>query len=686
MKNEETTEKSFLQSDLEKSGLDEKTIKEGVKNGDFEETEDGYKINYLNLYNDEKTGYYNKKKKNVKDGHKYSKKKGVPPQLYRPRKLNLKKALFEDKEIGIVEGEKKAEKAVLEGFNFLSVGGVYGWKQNPENSEDGAEIQDIIPNLISLDLQGVTVNLCYDADMFEKEQVRQALYSFAAYLIGEKQAKVKIVILPKGEEKGLDDFLIAHGKEKFQELLDNAKEITLKEIQEILAGNADKKIQFPMEIFEPKVGDLIVDLAKRMNAPREYIAASFITGASILMDGVYSLNVQSSSNWVEHPILWAAIVGGASQKKTPCLNIIKAIIDKIELQLQEKYEEEEKKYKRELSAYKREKEQNKKNKDKKASINLLEEPEKPYPQVITVQNATTEALSMLLKNNHGRGIGIFVDELASFLKGLGQYKNGNGADEEYLLQAWKKQQGRQARKTDNENFIIIPSHNIIGTIQPHVLELTLLKDGLETTNGMIERWLFVCSEYEEIAEIYDKDEKYDVSIIEKIYSRLYSNQSMITYYFSKNARAEFNKLRQRIVHQKKNGGFTELMKNYLQKQTDYVARFSLILHCIKDDKVLMIDENTIKDAIKLSNYFIECFQKVANISLDAKCNAQAMSALDYMRIKGLKTLSPSKLHRSNTSKYKTKEVAKNALLTLANLGYGRLSKTKNNGMNFIFYS
>lgn len=687
MKNEETTtEKSFPQQDFERSGINEGTTQSYIDGGYVQETPEGYKIFYPELFGNKKTSYYNKRKKDPKNGPKYVKQKGEPSKLFHPIGLDLKKILANNEDLLITEGEKKAIKAFQEGFNCIAMSGVYGWKQDPANSEEGVESQDIIPNVLSLDLKGARTSLCYDADMWENEQVKQALYSFAAYLIGEKQAKVKIVILPKGKEKGLDDYLIAHGKEKFQELLDNTKEITLKEIQEILAGNSEEKLMFPMEIFEPKVSNLIIDLAHRMNAPREYIAASFITGSSILMDGVYSLSVQPSSNWVEHPILWTAIVGGASQKKTPYLNIFRSIIADFEMKLQEEYEAEDKKYKKELSAYKKEKDLTKKNKDKKASINLLEEPEEPHAQVITVQNTTTEALYMLAQNNKGRGISILVDELASFLKSFGQYKNGNGGDEEYFLQAWKKQSCRLARKINKENFIVVPSHNILGTIQPKTLEDTLFKGGFDTTNGMIERWLFVCSDYEEIAEIYDEDEKYDVSIIEEIYSRLYNNQSMIKYYFSKTARAEFNKLRQRIVLEKQNGGFTELMKNYLQKQTDYVARFSLILHCIKDDKVLMIDENTVKDAIKLSDYFVECFKKVANTSLDMKCNAQAFSALDYMRTKGLKTLSPSKLQRSNTSKYKTKEVAKNALLTLANLGYGRLCKAKNNGMNFIFYS
>lgn len=45
-------------------------------------------------------------------------------------------------------------------------------------------------------------------------------------------------------------------------------------------------------------------------------------------------------------------------------------------------------------------------------------PKEPIRQKITCQDATVEAIAKSIYNNEKRGIGIFVDELASFLKGL----------------------------------------------------------------------------------------------------------------------------------------------------------------------------------------------------------------------------------------------------------------------------
>lgn len=79
-------------------------------------------------------------------------------------------------------------------------------------------------------------------------------------------------------------------------------------------------------------------MQKRQDAPIEYLTNSFIAGASALMDGKYAILVDKSKNWVDHPILWTAIVGNTSQKKSPCLDLFKRIIDSYEADLNTKYE------------------------------------------------------------------------------------------------------------------------------------------------------------------------------------------------------------------------------------------------------------------------------------------------------------------------------------------------------------
>lgn len=140
---------------------------------------------------------------------------------------------------------------------------------------------------------------------------------------GEKKAKVRVITLPQCYPKlGLDDFLVKYGKSEFQKLMNNAELLSIKTIQNILSENKPEII-YPLEIFSEKLKEFFIDLQKRQDAPIEYLTSSFIAGASVLMDGKYAILVDKSKNWIDHPILWTAIVGNASQKKSPCLDYIK---------------------------------------------------------------------------------------------------------------------------------------------------------------------------------------------------------------------------------------------------------------------------------------------------------------------------------------------------------------------------
>ena len=672
---------NFAEQDFARSGISKDVYYVYKNNGFINLENDGYKIIYPDLMQNVKTEYFNKRLQNPTSGSKYIKPKGQSSRLFRPLGLDLSSLYNSDDWLIITEGEKKAIKAVQEGFNCIALSGVWCWKQNPQNSDSDSEIEDIIPDVLNMKAKKIV--LCFDSDMWEKAAVKQALYSFAAYLIGERGIRVKILILPHGNAKGLDDYLIEFGNQAFQEILDKTEQITLKEIQNILRGNAGNKLKFPIQVFDDKVKDFIISTSQNMDAPPEYLASAFLIGASSLMDGHYRILVNPSSNWIEYPILWGAIVGGPSQKKTPSINVVRKIIANIEQILQEEYEKEYQAYKQKYDEYKIQKEQLKKSKSKELAF--LEEPVKPFPMVITAQDTTKEALANLVKNNKGRGISIFVDELASFLKSFGQYKNGNGADEEYFLQAWIKQTYRVTRKSSEENFIINPSHNIIGTIQPKVLEKTLFKDGFDTTNGMIERWLFICTDYEETGILPQSKFPFDNNVIKGIYSRLYELEVEQDYYFSDSAKELFINFVREIADRKKKLNLTDLTKNYLQKQTNYVARFALILHCIENNELYEISHTTLQNAIELSNYFIKSFERVANISMDNNSHTLLNSALNYIKTKELNSISPSQLHRSNVSKYRKLEDAKTVLTTLADFGYGRMCKGKKKGTSFIFY-
>lgn len=676
--------------DFLKSGIPENVVINLAQAGFLTGMPDGWKLFYPELFENKVSDYYTWKHFSP-DMPKYTNKAGECSRMFRPFNLPLEILKNSENYIIITEGEKKAIKAVQEGFNCIALSGVWSWKRTPKdddvrNKEEYHESNhDIIPDILNLNFNQRVIYLCFDNDFWVKPAVRQALYQFAGYLIGERQANVKIIKIPSSDDKlGLDDYLIKYGKTKFQELIDKAQQLALKDIQCILSGDSNVNIHFPIEIFSEPLQTLIMGLQKRLDAPLEYIAITFLTVASMLMNERFAINVNPSSDWIEYPILWSILVGNPSHKKTPCLKIGKKILDKFEETMQADYDTALEKYNIDYQKYKVDYEVYKSELKKGNNATLPIEPPKPAKAHLTVQNTTVEALCTFQNANKetNRPLNIYLDELAFLLKGFNQYKKG-GNDVEYFLQTWSK--NRQTILRQNIEYTITASHNIIGSIQPRVLDETLFSNGVDTYNGMVERWLYVLTEYNSTGELPTCNEKFDVSEFEKRCERIFNiNKVERTYYLSKEAAIVFKNCLATSNKYMKYDKFSDLTKNYIQKQNSYIARFALILHCLENPETLEIEDITIKKAISLSKYFVSCFLKLTADRISV--NPIENYTLSYLRTKGKRSISPTELRKSNTSRYKTLEYAQFALENLANKGYGRMCKSGTRGSKFILYS
>jgi DNA polymerase I-like protein with 3'-5' exonuclease and polymerase domains len=121
----------------------------------------------------------------------------------------------------LVEGEKKAAKAMQENFPAIGLVGVYGWQKKRVNKEGPRELID---DLEAICWEERTVYICFDSDITQKQQVAWAEWHLAEVLTA-KNAIVRIVRLPAGPEGakvGLDDFLVENGREALPALLEAA--------------------------------------------------------------------------------------------------------------------------------------------------------------------------------------------------------------------------------------------------------------------------------------------------------------------------------------------------------------------------------------------------------------------------------------------------------------------------------
>jgi len=119
----------------------------------------------------------------------------------------------------ITEGEKKSLRACLEGFDCIGLGGVHNFARKGEFCQ----------YLEKIEWEGSRVNLVYDSDAADKEEVQDAIERLTAEL-QRRGAKVFVIILPPGPggaKVGLDDYLETEDADALQKLLDDAPEADL---------------------------------------------------------------------------------------------------------------------------------------------------------------------------------------------------------------------------------------------------------------------------------------------------------------------------------------------------------------------------------------------------------------------------------------------------------------------------
>lgn len=131
----------------------------------------------------------------------------------------------------ITEGEKKAIKAVQEGFACVALVGVYGWakkrQRHPKTDEPIGEFK-LADDILRVPWAGRRAFIVFDSDAAQNENVVRA-----ERRLGDALKKIgvapRIVRLPGQQDAsgnavkvGLDDFLVAHPADSLRELMESA--------------------------------------------------------------------------------------------------------------------------------------------------------------------------------------------------------------------------------------------------------------------------------------------------------------------------------------------------------------------------------------------------------------------------------------------------------------------------------
>lgn len=112
----------------------------------------------------------------------------------------------------ITEGGKKAACLLSHGWVAIALTGVW-------NGQQGKKLH---PSLVPFVVPNRRIYLVFDADVVVKKSVQDAL-RVLGNLLHHAKTIVQIVTWALELGKGCDDFIVAHGPDEFENVMDNAK-------------------------------------------------------------------------------------------------------------------------------------------------------------------------------------------------------------------------------------------------------------------------------------------------------------------------------------------------------------------------------------------------------------------------------------------------------------------------------
>ncbi len=250
----------------------------------------------------------------------------------------------------------------------------------------------------------------------------------------------------------------------------------------------------------------------------------------------------------------------------------------------------------------------------------LEEPAKPLFKQLLADDMTPEALTDILYNNDGAGT-IFYEELSGWFGNFGRYTKSSEA--QMYLQYFDNTDKTINRKEDIKR-IAKPFLNIIGTIQPKVLQTTISSEAMQE-NGLASRFLYVtCLD---VQRAYKNDLLPDDNLADD-YSYLINHladlKDVFALYLTPEAKELFKNFGDYLTDIIRTSN-NDFLNSSLSKMEIHCLRLALVLQIIKlaepNRNVEDVGSDTMQYAIDLCHYFIRNIplpQKTELVNMEGK--------------------------------------------------------------------
>ena len=241
---------------------------------------------------------------------------------------------------------------------------------------------------------------------------------------------------------------------------------------------------FPADVLPEPIRGFVTEAAKAIGCDASYIALPLLSGLASAIGNTHRIALKRG--WTEPAIVWTAIVGDSGTAKSPALELGLRPIRKRQHDAMKEHAEAIKQHADALAMHERDAAHWKRS---KSDTPPPAKPEAPIADRCWTDDATTEALAVLLQQNP-RGLLMVRDELAGWFN-FDRYAGGKGGGD---AAKWLEMFGGRPmvvdRKTGGTLYVPRAAVSIAGGIQPETLRRALGQEHRD--NGLAARLLLTC--------------------------------------------------------------------------------------------------------------------------------------------------------------------------------------------------
>ncbi|MCO6359028.1 DUF3987 domain-containing protein [Roseivirga pacifica] len=372
-------------------------------------------------------------------------------------------------------------------------------------------------------------------------------------------------------------------------------------------------LTFPLHVFPDKLKPLLDALHKEYSIPRSFIGTALLISYSTAIGTSYHVENSLGKQYLS---LWACLEGISSSGKSVVSNYLLK-------PLKEKHAEL-------LRA---------------SRIEQGIEQESAVSQILVNETNMATLLNEILRQNP-KGILFEADEILGWVNGMNKGTRGTGNDEEFWLSIWNSSDITKRLSKGKVFFSECPFISVFGGIQPNKM-IELFKNNRDSS-GFAYRILFAIPEEHKVLNL---NLKYSLPLEwSKVHSDCIEHFLKMTInspktdsesiQVSDKAIDIFQNWKQHkidAINHLKNIDDRITLSSIFGKFSEYTFRFAGILHLLKcyfDNSLLgeysMIDENTMQNAIYLSEYYHQTARDITE-----RVNLQAHAPQEILTLAAL---------------------------------------------------